>query len=175
MVRSWLHTNRTRTLTKQKNKKIKRKEGDLALVQTQSYILHQKYTSRKQKRQEGWLHVCTRIQRRNTASNRGDKTTCFKVVSLPAETALNTFWRGGKWPTELWMVSLFKSQRLFKKQKKNKIKSPKTKLPNTSQCEWCSETVPAWLKQQVVSDAVVHKVLYIYTATNRTEQPPYLK
>lgn len=116
MVHSWF----TRKQDKDTNRKA---NVILALIQTQSYIVQKKYTSRKQKRQKEWLHICTRIQRRNTASNRGDKTTCFKVVSLPAERLLNTFWQGDKWSTELWMVSLFKSQRLFqKKQTKEKHK-----------------------------------------------------
>lgn len=107
--------------------------------------------------------MCTRIQRRNTASNRGDKTACFKVVSLPAERLLNTFWQGGKWSTELWMVSLFKSQRLFTETNKNK----------TQLVVWTNGalklSLQSWKRSQFQTQLCIR---YIYTAINRGE---YLK
>lgn len=84
-LHSWLHVNRTKT----QNEKSKRESGVGFKYSPTFYIRsttsrqQNKKKEKKNKGQKKWLHVCTRIQRRNTASNRGDKTTCFKVAPLP--------------------------------------------------------------------------------------------
>lgn len=121
-------------------------------------ILHWRHTSQKKikklKRQKKWLHMCTRIQRRSTASNRGDKTSCFKVAFLPAERLLDTFWQGGKRSSELWMVSLFKSQHF----RKRKIEQNK----QNHNCVNGALKLSAQLKQHTVPDVVVQ---WYYTST----------
>lgn len=79
MVHSRLHKD------KDDNRKANvRDYGDTSLTKNTVLhsrgIHHKKINTTKTKRQKKkWLHIYTRIQRRNTASNRGDKTTCFKV------------------------------------------------------------------------------------------------
>lgn len=112
-----------RTQTDKQTKTKDKASMTQALIQIQSYILHQKkYTSQELKRQKERLHMCTRIQRRNTASNRGDKTTWFWELCLyPLRSVSTHFRQGEKWSVELWMVSLFKSQHLLQ-EKQNKTK-----------------------------------------------------
>lgn len=107
MVHSWFHINRTKTQTKSKCE---------SGIDSNTVLLNSRREHITGKKQE-WLHMCTRIQRRNTKSNRGDKTAWLKVVSLPAERLLKTFWQGETWAVELWMVSLFKIPSFIKERR----------------------------------------------------------
>lgn len=85
------------------------------------------------------------------------------MAFLPAERLLDTIWQGGKRSTELWMVSLFKSQRF---QKKNQAKQ------TNHNCVNGVLKLSTQLKQHTVSDVVVHQD--IYTASKRTDSFPDL-
>lgn len=141
MVHSWLHINRTETPTQSKWHPA---ESQSRTRQHRSTHQHQRREIKNKKQKENktkiwnkrnkkkkWSYVCTRIQRRKTASDRGDETAWSSAAERTPPQIILTRW-GTRRQNSGCFFSLPTSQDLPKESKKDdNFPRPKLERPST--------------------------------------------